>query len=66
MPSVASLEKQQYYGFGRNAFWKVIYAVLGREPDEDYELRRPSAGTPDSTLGYAEVMCKRRAAGMTG
>ena len=40
MPSVASLEKQQYYGFGRNAFWKVIYAVLGREPDEDYELRK--------------------------
>ena len=40
IPSVVSLKKQQYYGFGRNAFWKVVYAVFGREPDEDYERRK--------------------------
>ena len=40
MPSVVSLERQQYYGFGRNDFWKIIYAVFGRKPDEDYELRK--------------------------
>ena len=32
MPGVMSLKKQQYYGFERNAFWPVIYAVFGREP----------------------------------
>ncbi|HPV01309.1 MAG TPA: DNA-deoxyinosine glycosylase [Clostridiales bacterium] len=40
MPGVMSLKKQQYYGFERNAFWRIIYAVFGREPDEDYELRK--------------------------
>lgn len=40
MPSVVSLERQQYYGFGRNDFWKIIYAVFGRKPDEDYKLRK--------------------------
>lgn len=40
MPGVMSLKKQQYYGFERNAFWPVIYAVFGREPEEDYELRK--------------------------
>ena len=27
MPSVASLQKGQYYGFGRNAFWPLLYAL---------------------------------------
>jgi TDG/mug DNA glycosylase family protein len=40
MPGVMSLRKQQYYGFDRNAFWRIIYALFGLEPDEDYELRR--------------------------
>lgn len=30
MPSVASLQKGQYYGFGRNAFWPLLYALWGR------------------------------------
>jgi len=40
MPGVMSLKKQQYYGFDRNAFWKIIYALFGSEPDEDYGLRK--------------------------
>jgi len=40
MPGVMSLKKQQYYGFDRNAFWRIIYALFGSEPDEDYELRK--------------------------
>lgn len=40
MPGVMSLKKQQYYGFERNAFWRIIYNLFGSEPDEDYEMRR--------------------------
>lgn len=40
MPGVMSLRKQQYYGFERNAFWRIIYALFGLEPDEDYQLRK--------------------------
>ncbi len=39
MPGVESLRKQQYYGHGRNAFWKIIYALFKQEPDKDYERR---------------------------
>ena len=37
MPGVESLRQQQYYGFGRNSFWRVIYAVFGETYTEDYE-----------------------------
>ena len=30
MPSEASLQKQQYYGYGRNAFWPILYGPVGR------------------------------------
>jgi len=36
MPSVASLEKQQYYGHPRNAFWPLIAKLLNFELSEDY------------------------------
>ena len=40
MPSVASLQKGQYYGFGRNAFWPLLYALWeAGEPPEEYALR---------------------------
>lgn len=40
MPSVISLRKQQYYGYYRNAFWRIMYALFDREPDDDYEKRK--------------------------
>ncbi len=40
MPGVMSLKKQQYYGFDRNAFWRIIYNLFDSEPDEDYIMRR--------------------------
>lgn len=39
IPGVISLEKHQYYGNGRNQFWKIIYEILGCQFQEDYERR---------------------------
>ncbi|MBQ3864725.1 MAG: DNA-deoxyinosine glycosylase [Clostridia bacterium] len=39
MPSAASLEKQQYYGHPRNAFWRMLYTIYGEPYQEDYETR---------------------------
>ena len=54
MPGVMSLKKQQYYGFERNAFWRIIYALFDQEPDNDYEMRRAFFSAPHRTLGRAE------------
>jgi TDG/mug DNA glycosylase family protein len=38
-PSVASLEKQQYYGKPQNAFWGLMGELFGAGPEIDYEQR---------------------------
>lgn len=40
MPGVMSLKKQQYYGFQRNAFWRIVYNLFDDEPNEDYRMRK--------------------------
>lgn len=37
MPSVQSLEKQQYYGNPRNHFWPIMFKLFKIEPIESYE-----------------------------
>lgn len=39
MPSVASLQAQQYYGHPRNAFWKIMAELFGFDPAIPYALR---------------------------
>lgn len=39
VPSVASLEKQQYYGKPQNAFWKIMGALFAAGPELPYESR---------------------------
>ncbi len=39
MPSVASLNSQQYYGHPRNAFWWIMGQLLGFECTLDYPQR---------------------------
>lgn len=40
MPSVISLAKKQYYGHQRNAFWPIMGALIGAEPEFEYEIRK--------------------------
>jgi len=36
MPSKTSLQKNEYYGYPRNHFWPVMFALLKRPPTPDY------------------------------
>ena len=40
MPGVMSLQKQQYYGHPRNAFWSLVAALAGEPLPEEYGLRK--------------------------
>jgi hypoxanthine-DNA glycosylase len=39
MPSVKSLQEQQYYGHPRNAFWWIMSQICGFSPELPYEDR---------------------------
>lgn len=40
IPSEASLLRQQYYGHSRNAFWPIMSALYGFNPELDYQHRK--------------------------
>ena len=40
LPGVESLRRQQYYVHPRNTFWRILFAIYGDNPEEDYSLRR--------------------------
>lgn len=40
MPGVTSLEKQEYYGFPQNAFWKILFThFVGTPAPKQYDER---------------------------
>jgi hypoxanthine-DNA glycosylase len=39
MPSVKSLEKQQYYGNPRNHFWPILFALFQEQKIDNYDSR---------------------------
>ena len=39
MPSIASLEKQQYYGKPQNAFWRIMGELFDAGPELEYTER---------------------------
>lgn len=40
MPGVESLRKQEYYGYSRNQFWKIMFGLFGQQQAEDYEKKK--------------------------
>lgn len=40
MPGRESLHKGEYYGHPRNAFWRIMFCLLGEEPTEDYAAKK--------------------------
>jgi hypoxanthine-DNA glycosylase len=40
LPSVQSLARRQNYGNPQNQFWRLIYALFGQTPGEDYENKK--------------------------
>jgi len=40
MPSVKSLENREYYGYGKNQFWRIMGDLFGFNRDDDYDLRK--------------------------
>ena len=40
MPSATSLQKQQYYGHARNAFWPIMGELFGAYPTLEYQQRQ--------------------------
>ncbi len=39
IPGKQSLEKQEYYGNSRNAFWKIIYSLYETDIEDDYDKK---------------------------
>lgn len=60
MPGVESLRRQQYYGYRHNAFWRIIYSLFGREPDEEYEMRKAFLLEHDIALWDVLKACERK------
>lgn len=40
MPGIQSLEKHEYYGNERNAFWKIIFCLLQQKISGNYEQKK--------------------------
>ena len=40
MPGLESLRKGEYYGYPRNAFWRIMFSLLGEMPTEDYSAKK--------------------------
>lgn len=50
LPGAMSLEKQQYYGQPRNAFWRIMDVLCGAGPDLAYDRRLEMLGAAGIAL----------------
>jgi TDG/mug DNA glycosylase family protein len=59
MPSVASLEKHQYYGKPQNAFWRIMGELFGAGPDLPYEERTEKLARQGVAVWDVLAACER-------
>lgn len=60
MPGGESLKKQEYYAYGRNQFWKIIFSLLKGQATDDYEEKKKIL--LESHIGVWDVLksCDRK------
>ena len=58
-PSVASLERGEYYGHARNQFWGILGSVLGFSPDAPYAERASALAAAGIALWDLIASCER-------
>lgn len=39
-PSIKSLEQGEYYAHKQNRFWRVMFAICGAQPTDDYNAKK--------------------------
>jgi hypoxanthine-DNA glycosylase len=66
MPGPASLRRQQYYGYERNAFWRIIYDLFEEEPEEDYGFRKSFLLKHNIALWDVLKSCEREGSSDSG
>lgn len=59
MPSVASLEKRQYYGKPQNAFWRIMGELYGAGPELDYARRAARLTAAGVAVWDVVARCRR-------
>jgi double-stranded uracil-DNA glycosylase len=58
-PSVASLERGEYYGHERNQFWAILGSILGFAADAPYGERAAALGRSGIALWDVLASCER-------
>lgn len=58
-PSVASLQKGEYYGHKQNRFWRVIFKLLDEDFTADYEIKKQTLLKHGVALWDAIGLCQR-------
>ncbi|HZK35288.1 MAG TPA: DNA-deoxyinosine glycosylase [Bacillota bacterium] len=59
MPSVRSLEKQEYYGHPQNHFWRIIYGLFDKEVGVEYQKKKAFLLKHQIALWDVLAFCKR-------
>jgi len=59
MPGVESLRKNEYYGYPRNAFWEIMFQLLGYESTQNYAEKKQMLLSNNIALWDVISSCER-------